>query len=77
MLDLPKTNYISCLTTTETSEPAANVRRTSRGEATLVRIHEHWPSADRVELTSPKSAKCLFYKIVFLNKPQILDKLKI
>ncbi len=27
----PKANYISSLTTTETSEPAANVRRTSRG----------------------------------------------
>ncbi len=30
LLDLPKMNYILCLTTTETSEPAVNVRRTSQ-----------------------------------------------
>ncbi len=35
LLDLPKTNYILCLTTIETSEPAADVRRTSRGETAL------------------------------------------
>ncbi len=30
LLNIPQTNYISCLITTETSEPAANVGRTSR-----------------------------------------------
>ncbi len=40
LLDLTKTNYILCLTTTETSEPAVNVRRTSRGYAPLFGIHE-------------------------------------
>ncbi len=35
LLDLPKTNYSLCLSTTDTSEPAANVRRTSRGYAPL------------------------------------------
>ncbi len=38
---LPQTNYISCLTTTETSEPVGNVRRTSQVEAALSGIHEH------------------------------------
>ncbi len=46
--------------TTETSEPAVNVRRTSRGYAPLFGIHEHWAPGDRVELTSPKSAKHIF-----------------
>ncbi len=53
-------NYILCLTTTETSEPAADVRRTIRGYAPLVGIHEHWAPGDRVELTAPKSAKHIF-----------------
>ncbi len=60
MLDLPKMNYILCLTTTDTSEPAANTRRTSRGEAALIEIHEHWVPGDHMELTSPKSAKYIF-----------------
>ncbi len=55
-LDLPKANY----TTTDTSEPATNFRRTSRGYAPLVGIHEHWAPGDRVPLMSPKSAKHIF-----------------
>ncbi len=60
LLGLPKTNYILCLTTTETSEPAVNVRRTSRGYTPLFGIHEHWAPGDHMELTSPKSVKYIF-----------------
>ncbi len=35
LLDLPKTNFTSCLITTETPEPAADIRRTSHCEAAL------------------------------------------
>ncbi len=68
LLDLSKTNDILCLTTTETSEPAANVRRTSWGYAPLFGIHEHWVPGDRVELSlmSPKSAKHIFKQALFL-----------
>ncbi len=59
LLNLPKMNSILCLTTTETSEPVANVRSTSRVEAALVWKHERAP-ADRVDLTSSKSAKHIF-----------------
>ncbi len=59
LLDLPKRNYILCLTSTETSEPAVNVRRTSRGYAPLFEIHEPGVG-DRVELTSPKLVKHIF-----------------
>ncbi len=69
LLDLPKTNDILCWTTTESSDPAVNVRRTSRGYAPLFGIHERWAPGDRVELTSPKSAKHI--GAVFINKPQI------
>ncbi len=58
--------------TTETSEPAVNVSRTSRGYAPLFEIHEHWAPSDRVEITSLKSAKqMLQIGAVFINKPQI------
>ncbi len=69
LLDLPKTNCILCLITTETSEPAVNVRRTSRGYAPLFGIHEHLAPGDHVELTSPKSVKHI--GAVFINKPHI------
>ncbi len=59
LLNLPKMNSILCLTTTETSEPVANVRSTSRVEAALVWKHERAP-ADLVDLTSSKSAKHIF-----------------
>ncbi len=48
LLDLPKTNDILCLTTTETSEPAVNVRRTSWGYAPLFGIHEHWAHVSEI-----------------------------
>ncbi len=67
LLDLPKTNYSLCLSTTDTSEPAANVRRTSRGYAPLFGIHEHehlvivWSSRLR-NRQSTFSNRCCFYK---------------
>ncbi len=66
LLDLHKTNYILCLTTTETSEPVVNVRRTNRGYAPLFGIHELWAPGDLMELTSTKLAKHIFKKVVFL-----------
>ncbi len=58
------------------SEPAANVRRTSQGEAALIEIHEYWAPSDCVELTSPKFREAdLDFQIgtVFINKLHIWD----
>ncbi len=67
LLELPKTNYILCLSTTDTSEPAADVRRTSRGYAPLFGIHEHkrpviaWSSRLRNQRRTFSNRRC-FYK---------------
>jgi len=45
-----KTNYISCLTTTETSESAEKARRASWGKAVPGWLHEHWAPGDHLYL---------------------------
>ncbi len=64
-------NYISCLTTTETSEPVANVRRTCRGYAPLFGIHEHWARWLRGAHVSEIGEAHFQIGAVFINKPQI------
>ncbi len=52
LLNIPKTNCISCLITTEASEPAANVVRTSRAKAALA---DTWALSARCSPGAPKS----------------------
>ncbi len=72
---LPKTNYILCVSTTETSESSANVRRTSRGYAPLFG-RDTWAQRARwshwAQPHVSKISKAHFQiGAVFINKPQI------
>ncbi len=64
-----KTNCISCLFTTETSEPAASVGRTSRAKAALC----GYMSTERLMITWSSVIGIANFQIgaIFINKPQI------
>jgi len=56
-----KANYTSSLSTRlETSEPAANVRSTSRGKAVPVGVDERWVPRERLDVTTPKTSDAFF-----------------
>ncbi len=69
LLNIPKTNCISCLLTTETSEPSANVVRTSRAEA----VRGGYMSTEHPVIAWSSEIGIANFQIgvIFINKPQI------